>query len=603
MPGRLVRMACHCDLAAVRQVARGVRSFLQRQGLTEPELDAWELVCVEGGNNAVEHASGLATRQPVEFTVEMDSATVELRITDHTAGFDLPEHSELPDLDAEGGRGIFLIRSLSDSVQYLRGRDENCLIVRRQRVSDGLSKESDETSIEQAMMEATLHTMTEELAASYESLSAIFRFTEELIRSGGDTGFIDRWLRELKQITSADWYVLRLVENGREELPVARISHPDLVLPALPLNEQETAPPSVELSAIHRLQDVWFDAAEPPSAGDPLAAVASSMSGLAHPLFVGGELVGVLSIGRYARTHPFTAGQVNIIHTLSDFLGIQIRNAQFQRATLQAQLLDRDYEVASRIQRQLLPKAHPRNGRWATLGFCESAQRVGGDFYDVIEVGSHGLLLAVADVMGKGLPAALFATVFRTLLRARPELARSPSAFVDWLNQNLVTELGELEMFITAQLAYVNLNTRELRVAGAGHPPLLIAGKELPAQQVFSLGPPLGIASELEFHEERLILPVGARLLLYTDGVTEATDSTGVQVGTEPLLKILNESAQQDLQPDQTLGRFSDLQRTISAGRAAADDRTLLLLSEDASSMTEQIGHPKYACESTAHRR
>jgi serine phosphatase RsbU (regulator of sigma subunit) len=286
-------------------------------------------------------------------------------------------------------------------------------------------------------------------------------------------------------------------------------------------------------------------------------------------------------VGRRKAGHAFTAGQVNIIHTLTDFLGIQIRNAQFQRASLQNQLLERDYEVASRIQRQLLPKQHPRRGRWGILGFCESAQRVGGDFYDILEIGSQGFLLAVADVMGKGLPAALFATVFRTLLHARPELARSPASFVDWLNQNLIAELGELEMFITAQLAYVNLITRELRVAGAGHPPLLLAGKNQPVMQVLSSGPPLGIASDFEFHEERLLLPVGARLLLFTDGVSEATDLDGAQLGMEPLLEVLNTSAVCDHSLESTLSRFRELQRHIQNGRPAADDRTLLLLVED----------------------
>ncbi len=579
-PGRLLRLACASDLAAVREVARSVRSFLQREGLQEAELNAWELICAEAGNNAVEHAHGAAIRTPIEFSVELDAAMVVLRVTDHTEGFELAEHSELPELDQEGGRGIFLIRALSDTVQYLRGREENSLVVRRQRASDGVAGTRQETSIEQAMLESTLQTMTEELATSYEILSAIFRFTEELIRSGGEIGFAERWLRELRQITSADWSVLRLIDEARPGVAVARISHPELVLAPLSLDGPEPQA-SVEKLAVQRRQDVWFDAAEPPSTADPLSRIGASISGLSHPLFVAGELVGVLSIGRYTRTHPFTAGQVNIIHTLSDFLGIQVRNAQFQRATLQTQLLERDYEVASRIQRQLLPKSHPRKGRWATMGFCESAQRVGGDFYDIIEVGAHGLLLAVADVMGKGLPAALFATVFRTLLRARPELARSPGAFVDWLNQNLVTELGELDMFITAQLAYVNLSTRELRVAGAGHPPLLIAGRDQPAEQVFSLGPPLGIASELEFQEERRILPAATRLLLYTDGVSEATDANGTQVGTGPLLEILANSAANNHGAEDTLACFSALQREVAAGRPASDDRTILLLLEE----------------------
>src|SRR5690606_26545116 len=314
-------------------------------------------------------------------TVQVEPGAIELRVVDHTPGFDLPSTNELPDPTAEGGRGLFLMRSLTDSIKYLRGRDENCLILRKRRVPPPREPSAD-VSMEQAMLEATLHTMTEELAASYESLSAIFRFTEDLNRTGGDTHFIERWMGELRQITGADWFILRLLDPRRTQLVVAQSFDPKLTLPPLPL--EGNAVPSVELTAVKGRQDVWFDASDPVDPADPLARIAPVLSGLAHPLYVAGELAGVLAVGRFAPTNSFTAGQVNIIHTLADFLGIQIRNAEFQSATLQAQLIERDYEVASRIQRELLPKRHPKNGRWSTLGYCESAQLVGGDFYDIL---------------------------------------------------------------------------------------------------------------------------------------------------------------------------------------------------------------------------
>lgn len=582
IPGSSLRLAGQCDLAAVREVSRQIRSFLENQGLSPSEIQSWELVCAEAGNNAVEHAPLSAHDQPIEFAVEVTPTMVELRVTDHTAGFSLPDQVELPDPLSEGGRGLFLIRSLTTTVEYLRGRGANCLIARRDRAIDGPNTEPPASTMRQAMLEATLHTMTEEMAASYEILSAIFRFTEELSRRGIDTEFLARWLRELKQITGADWYVMRLLNDTDGWLSVAHTSHPELNLPPLQLPSLHGDPPgSAELRAIHDRQDVWFDAITPLSPEDPLAGLGSPLAGLVHPLYVAGERVGVLAAGRYARSHAFTAAQVNIIHTLSDFFGIQIRNAQFHTARLQARLVERDYELAARIQRQLLPKQHFRNGPWGTLGVCESSQRVGGDFYDIFEVGSRGLFLAVADVMGKGLPAALVATVFRTLLRARPELAFSPGAFIEWLNHNLVTELGDLDMFITAQLAYVNLQTRELRVAGAGHPPLLVAGRDRDSLEVLSSGPPLGIASALEFQEERRILPPNARLLLYTDGVSEARGPDGNPIGTRTLLDILTSSAEQGQGLEETLRRFTALQGPVEAGSSTTDDRTLLLLLEE----------------------
>ncbi|MCC6231589.1 MAG: SpoIIE family protein phosphatase [Verrucomicrobiales bacterium] len=589
-PGRILRLTCPCDLASVRDVAREIRSYLEREGLNAFEVNGWELICTEAGNNAVEYASGAAAAIPVEFTLETTSTTVELRVIDHTPGFELPDQSVLPDPFDEGGRGLYLMRTLSDSLKYLRGPDENCLVVRRQRSADGPGESTADITAEHAMLQATLHTMTEEIATSYEILSAIFRFTEELNQGVGDTGFIERWLCELAQITGADWHILRLVDATGRCLAVSHTSHPTANLDPIHLDTLSTSC-SVEVKAVTGHQDVWFDAQEPPSARDPLRCLGPELAGFAHPLLVAGELVGILTVGRHSRTHSFNAGQVNIIHTLTDFLAIQIRNAQFQAEKLRAQLIERDYEVAARIQQQLLPKIHPCRGRWTTLGLCESAQRVGGDFYDIIEVGRSGLLLAVADVMGKGLPAALFATVFRTLLHAKPDLARVPSAFIEWLNQNLVAELAGLEMIITAQLAYVNFDTRELRVAGAGHPPLLIAAADGTFQEVLSSGPPLGIDDAQAFDEDRRFLPEGARILLYTDGITEATDEAGVPIGTDPVIEILKESARLNLNAQETVDRFAALPRGTTTTRAA-DDRTLLLLSEDTALMPEACAAP-----------
>ncbi len=576
--GRILRLTCPCDLAAVRDVAREIRGHLEHEGLSAFEVNGWELICTEAGNNAVEHAAGDAAQRPIEFILETSATAIELRIVDHTAGFELPDDSVLPDPFDEGGRGLYLMRTLSDSINYLRSAGENCLVIRRQRSSEGSSEPTSDTTAEHAMLRATLQTMTEEISVSYEILSAIFRFTEELNRGGGDTGFAKRWLCELAQITGADWHVLRLVDSSGH-LAVAHTSHPMAQLEAIHL---DSLPPcaSIEIRAIRSHQDVWFDANQPLTANDPLRCLGPDLAGFAHPLMVAGELVGILTVGRHSRHQSFNAGQVNIIHTLTDFLAIQIRNAQYQGEKLRAQLIERDYEVAARIQRQLLPKIHPCRGRWSTLGLCESAQIVGGDFYDIIEVGRNGLLLAVADVMGKGLPAALFATVFRTLLHAKPDFARSPAAFVDWLNQNLIAELGGLEMIITAQLAYVNFETRELRVAGAGHPPLLIAAPDGTLQEVYSSGPPLGVDDAQAFDEDRRILPEGARLLLYTDGITEATDALGTPLGTGPVVDLLTESARLNLSAQETIDRFAALSRGGAALRPA-DDRTLLLLAED----------------------
>jgi anti-sigma regulatory factor (Ser/Thr protein kinase) len=353
--GRSLRLTSPCDLAAVREAGRMVRAFLEQQSLSQPELDAWELVLAEAGNNAVEHTTPDAMAKPIEFAVEVSVTQVEVRVTDHTPGFDLPDNPQLPDAFSESGRGLFLIRELTDKVRYLRARSGNCLLMQRARAAAGKNEEVN--SVAAAEIESTLQLMTEELAASYESLAAIFRFTAEMNRASVGRDFAERWLRELLSITGADWFALRLLSRDQKRLELDIASRPDLALDPLPLNSKgATAGDVGEVAAVNGRQDVWFDAQSPLREADPLSKFGSSLSGVIHPIFVNGDLVGVLGVGRYAREQTFNAGQVNIIHTFADFLGIQIRNNRIQESYLESRLLRRELEIAATIQKSLLPE-------------------------------------------------------------------------------------------------------------------------------------------------------------------------------------------------------------------------------------------------------
>lgn len=579
--GKFVEIRFAPDLATVREAARETRAFLEAEGVPPDQVEAWELVVTEAGNNAVRYAEPGAAQADLRLCVQVGTGEVEVRLEDRTAGFELPARYELPDSDSEGGRGLFLMHSLTDSLDYLRSRQGNCIVLRRRFARDGAPPVAKQGEPCAGELEATLQTMTEELAASYESLSAIFRFTEDLARGGVTPDFAGRWLGELRSITGADWIVLRLTEPEESCLRAFQTVPPDLDLPPLPLVTASTPGLPVETCATIDKTDVWFDHRRPLAAADPLGLLGAGLSGFSHPMFVSGELMGVLTIGYRGEERTFSAGQVSIVQTLSDFLAIQVRDSRYEQARLQSRLLQRDFEVASDIQRRLLPKDHPIVGDWIAQGYCQSSRRVGGDFYDVIQIGSHGMLLAIADVMGKGLPAALFATVFRTLLHARRDLADRPGEFLEWLNRELSRDLGELEMFITAQLAYVDLARRTVRLAGAGHPPLLVAGHGTPAFEIPSAGPPLGILAGLTFAESETALPERARILMYTDGLTELVDRAGDQVGMAPLRRILDESVAGNLDSLRTHDRIAGLQAELGADQVPNDDQTFVLLFEE----------------------
>src|SRR5262245_44388379 len=182
--GSALRLSLACDLAEVLPAIRAVRGFLAEQGLEEKELAACELALAEACNNAINYASDGAKSQPVEVEAICNTTGIELRVHDHTAGFDLQKRVQLPGVESERGRGLFLIQSLMDSSDYFRGGQENLLRLRKKRLpaAEGPARvvpSAEEVSRKLAESEQIISDMAEELSSCYESLSAIFRYSAE----------------------------------------------------------------------------------------------------------------------------------------------------------------------------------------------------------------------------------------------------------------------------------------------------------------------------------------------------------------------------------------------------------------------------------------
>ena len=176
-----LRVESACELSAVRAAVTQVRDWLGELGLPESELGAWELALVEAANNAVKYAGDEARKQPVVIEVSAGAKDIEARVGDHTAGFDWPAEIKLPEADAECGRGLYLMKSLTDEIFYLRHPGQNILVLRRARPA-GTNFLPDIGDLQRRLAEAetALTDMTAELATNYESLVAVFRYSSEL---------------------------------------------------------------------------------------------------------------------------------------------------------------------------------------------------------------------------------------------------------------------------------------------------------------------------------------------------------------------------------------------------------------------------------------
>ncbi len=577
-----LRLTQICDLGAVRATAGIIRQFLAEQGCDEAELNACELALVEACNNAVKYAPPAATTLPIVVDCHCDASRIELRVKDHTAGFDWPEQPTLPDSESESGRGIFLMRALMDEANYYRAKGENELVLAKQRVSipSPAASASDNDRI--------INEMVEELSSCYESLSAIFRYSTAQPNIGNLNEFAQRLLTDLLHITGADWYLLRLAPRGESRLETFAVSEPGVV--AAPLFVDGTSGFSVEREAAKSRHVVWFDAQHPLRPEDPLASLRPGASGLVHPIFTGENLIGTLTLTKPVANPAnsslpadlvFTAGQTNVVGTFAEFFAIQVVNARFQEERVASRLVAHELEIANNIQQSLLPRELPSVPGFHLAAACRSAHQVGGDFYDVLRVSEHELLLVIADVMGKGVPAAMFAAILRTMVRAAPELAHQPAALLARVNRLLFDELSGVDMFITAQLGYFNALHSQLTVASAGHCPMLVAsGLEAEVRPVSPEGMPLGILPDTTFANELVQLGPQCRVIFYTDGLPEALDAQGERFGQDRLVEWFQAAARDRLRAEQLKQSLTATLSRFQSNMVLNDDQTFLIMSE-----------------------
>ena len=580
------RSSIACTLDKVRPLAKQARDFLAAQGLTDEELMACELVLVEACNNAVLYVTENGRNLPIEVEITCEDTHVELRVCDHTHGLRLPDNFDLPQHESETGRGLFIIHSLMDSLDYFPGKGKNTFVMTKRRYPAVNGRREPTSAIEQltrklAESDQIISEMAEELSSCYETLSAIFRCGAELGKTNDIHQFSRALCNDLLEITGSSWYVLRIVpaEDPRLVLFVsseAKISQDPLSVPLA----GDTSVCENRAAAMRR--DLFFDSKTPLNVDDPLSEISARSFGMVHPLVLADCLIGTLAVGKAPDKQPFTAAQVNIIHTFADFLAIQIVNARLQEEQLKNKLVSRELEIAKTIQLALLPKTLPRSNGFTLAGYCESARQVGGDFYDVVQIDEKSLLLVIADVMGKGIPAAMFAAILRSLLRAAPEYNEQPDALLARANRLLFDELSEVEMFITAHIAHIDFQKRKITSACAGHCPILLGVPELPRLKALSPdGIPLGIIRDATFAAQTEVIPPGSRLLLYTDGLTEAQNGSGAFFGEQNLVDWFHRVIHGNLTAEQMKLSLAHELRAFQGQAAIYDDQTFLILADE----------------------
>jgi sigma-B regulation protein RsbU (phosphoserine phosphatase) len=305
------------------------------------------------------------------------------------------------------------------------------------------------------------------------------------------------------------------------------------------------------------LQDPYYMACEP-----------ATRSEVSIPLKAAGRVSGVLSIA-HCEINAFSEDQLQVLQALAGHIAIAIENARlFRHERFERERMQRESAEARPMQQALFLKPVPLIPGFAFETAWHPAGAVAGDWFDFIDLGNERYGIALADVSGKGMSAALLMSATRAILRSVAPLCPSPAETLEHLNR-ILTEDFPPANFVTMVYGILDARSRELTLASAGHlRPLLI--NHHCAFLDLDTGLPLGLGPS-SYPQRTITLDPGTQLLLYTDGITEAMNSTEEEYGPARLIEhFLNPQACVD-------GLIADVQR-FGGESERRDDATAVLI-------------------------
>ncbi len=549
------------DLAASREAIGAVLAWLQLQGHTPETTRAWRLPITEAVTNAIRHGCRGRSGARIAISAYVNPAGTEVNVRDPGSYEPTADAALLGDDPlAENGRGGFLIAQTTDRSEHRNDPLGHTLSLHwNQRPA------TRPTLAAAANAHRTIDQLAEKLGDAYESITAYTEFAGLLATTSDFAELRTQVLRRLAQAVVHESCVLRFFEGEALVLSQPVPGDPTSIPTA-------SATLEIRTGAERNCVALASPADLPPS--DPLRAAAGPVVIVA----VGcpQRCRGTLAVVRAKYAPAFTAGQIAFVQAVADFLGTtQSLSDSWRRRTEQVRL-EQELQLAARIQQQLFPQVPPPIAGWSVTGRCRPSLAMGGDYFDWIAREDGTCLVLVADVMGKGMPAAMVATMLRSTWRALAVRRDTPGRLLTDLNAQLVADLATLEVFITAVLVQLSPHDGRVQYANAGHCALLQGlGPKHDFYQHTHGGPPLGINPLAQFEAAEFTLARGNSLFAFTDGCYEIDRSKGSAVGFENLeLELRNAS---DLPPDEVVATVLHRLQNHATGDLP-DDCTLVAM-------------------------
>lgn len=302
---------------------------------------------------------------------------------------------------------------------------------------------------------------------------------------------------------------------------------------------------------------------------------ASIKSLLVVPLIVKSKIRGVLSVYNKKDGKKFSDDDLRLLSIIAAQSAQIVENARLHEQEKALMKMQEELKLAAAIQTELLPAQLPTIAGYDVFADTIPATSVGGDSYDIMPTSGPGLALCVADVSGKGMPAALLMANLQATLRASVETRERPSSILDQSNRLLFRSTSP-EKFATVFLAVLDPTEHRLSYANAGHDPAVVLAGDGTMSDLPSTGLPVGLFEGIAYDEASVPLQPNDTIVVFTDGITESMDAAEAQFGRQRILDTL--AAHRGASAREIGKALLEAVAVYSKGMPQSDDRTLLVI-------------------------
>jgi len=293
------------------------------------------------------------------------------------------------------------------------------------------------------------------------------------------------------------------------------------------------------------------------------------------PLKVKEDHLGAIYVDNSLQAGLFSEDDLDLLAAIASSAATAIENARLYKVAIEKGRMERELQIAHRVQSSLIPQEIPQVSGWDFSARWIPAREVAGDFYDFIHGDGGKLGLVIADVVDKGMPAALFMAFSRSTLRNNLLRMPIPKDGIAEVN-SLICADSVYGMFLTLVYCVIEPDSGEVTYVNAGHnPPLLYRSDENELMDLSRTGIPLGVTEEASYDQETTTLNSGDFILFYTDGICDAVNSQEEEFGMERVRRVLLDHCQESA--EEILAALEQASSDFTGSTAPFDDITMLI--------------------------